>query len=172
MRGLSKIVSRCTHFTLSALKKATDDVVAQLETTARTPLIGFLPVIRAQKAIFAVGMFSMFEAELQDVLNCNDGFAEASMLLKNDSLDALNIRFLDFRKAVNVLKHGRGSSYDELVRRAKELPFRGKLPHETFFSEGDLSEVDTLIEVDDDFIRNCARVIKDVFCVAIRSRSS
>ena len=63
---------------------------------------------------------------------------------------------------MNVLKHGRGRSYDALVAVAATLPFRVKLPHEAYFNEGDISEVSTLIEVNDYFVLLCADVISQV----------
>ncbi len=61
-----------------------------------------------------------------------------------------------------MLKHGRGRSYDALVSKASALPFKIKLPTEAFFFEGDVSEISTLIEVDNEFVINCAQVISDV----------
>jgi hypothetical protein len=74
----------------------------------------------------------------------------------------LSNRFSLFLYAINVLKHGRGRSYDALLAIGADLPFRIKRPGEDFFSEGDVSEVATLIEVDDAFVRNCAGLIGQV----------
>ena len=52
--------------------------------------------------------------------------------------------------------------YDDLVAKANALPFRVKLPDEHFLNEGDVSEVQTLIDVDDAFVRRCAAVIREV----------
>lgn len=71
-------------------------------------------------------------------------------------------RFLDLAAAINVLKHGRGRSYAMLVDKAQRPPFRVKLPSETFFIEGDVSEVLTLTEVRDAFVRRCGDVISNV----------
>lgn len=133
-----------------------------LHTSAATPLVKILRMIQLQKAILAVGMFSMFEAIVQDRLNCSDGFREATVVLRESGRDTLAQRFNDFRGAVNILKHGRGTSYDALVARAADLPFRIKLPGEAFYFEGDVSEVSTLIEVDDQFVLSCTAVVRDV----------
>lgn len=61
-----------------------------------------------------------------------------------------------------MLKHGRGPSYETLAAKARTLPFRLKLPDEAFFFEGDVSEVSTLVKVDDQFVRNCTDVIRAV----------
>lgn len=112
----------------------------------------------------------MFEAILQDGLNCADGFREASQILANQGEASLKELFDDLQLAVNVLKHGKGRSYDALVRKAETLSFRVKMPDEAFFSEGDVSEVSTLIEVDDAFVLRCAEVIRDVSVVIRRAR--
>ena len=111
----------------------------------------------------------MFEAILQDGLGCNDGFIEANEILRSEDETLLNKRFSDLQLAINVLKHGRGRSYDELVKNV-ELPFRIKQPNEDFFCEGDVSEVSTLIEVDDAFVRNCSQVIYEVSAIIKRVR--
>jgi len=111
-------------------------------------------------------MFSIFEANLQDKLSSTNenGFNLAKKFLAADGkLDTME-QFDNFYLAINVLKHGRGSSYDILVEKmkVKALPFRIKLPDESFFFEGDASELSTLIEVDDAFVQNCGELISDV----------
>ena len=43
--------------------------------------------------------------------------------------------------------------------------FRIKRRDESFFFEGDVSEISTLIEVDDQFVLGCAEVIRNVSSV-------
>ena len=66
---------------------------------------------------------------------------------------------------MNVLKHGRGRSYERLLARPGEVEFKVKAPDENFFSEGDVSEVGVLIDVDDGFVRRCAAVIEEASAV-------
>lgn len=75
-------------------------------------------------------------------------------------------QFCDLQLGINVLKHGRGRSYDALIKKARVLSFKIKLPNELFFSEGDVSEVSTLIDVDHAFLLLCAEVIREVSLVA------
>lgn len=91
------------------------------------------------------------------------GYATTAKRILDDEggLD-MKERFDDLLLAVNVLKHGRGRSYNALVAKAETLPFRIKLPDESFFFEGDVSEVSTLVEVDDAFVQFCGDVISDV----------
>ena len=119
-------------------------------------------MIQLQKAIFSIGMFSMFEAALQDQLSCRNGFEGAKNILKEKQNLKLHNRFDEFICAINVLKHGKGRSYDALLSKSEILPFKIKLQGENFFDEGDISEIDTLIEVDDSFVLNCADLIDKV----------
>ncbi|WP_338525209.1 hypothetical protein NUH87_06080 [Pseudomonas batumici] len=162
MHDFDELAYRCAAFTLEALRNANERTVEALQTSAATPLVKALQMIQLQKVILAVGMFSIFEANLQDRLNCKDGFRETEAILDQHGENNLKENFLDLAAAINVLKHGRGRSYDTLVAKAQRLPFRVKLPDEDFFFEGDVSEVSTLIEVDDAFVQRCGEVISDV----------
>lgn len=170
MHAFSELVQRSTTFSLNALEIAKQSVIEELQTSAATPLVKTLQMIQLQKAISAVGMFSMFDAILQRRLQCADGFREAAALLDAKGEVALQERFSDLQLAVNVLKHGKGRSYDALVQKSGSLPFRIKLPGEAFFNEGDVAEVSTLVEVDDAFVLLCAEVIYAV-SVSIKSAS-
>jgi len=165
MHEFTELVQRSTSFTLSVLRKETERLQEAFETSAATTLVKQAQMIQLQKAISAVGIFSIFEAMLQDGLKCTDGFLEAGDILKAAGHDDLAERFVDLQKAINVLKHGRGRSYDTLVQKAHKLRFRVKLPDEAFFFEGDISEISTLIEVDDAFVIYCAEMIWDVSAV-------
>ena len=170
MHMFAELIDRCTNFTLSALKEANDKTIDALQTSGATSLVKSLQMIQLQKAILAVGMFSLFDAILQDGLNCSDGFDEVATILDGEGQGALKEEFSDFQKAINVLKHGRGRSYDGLVAKAANLPFKVKLPTEAFFNEGDVSEISTLIEIDDKFVLQCARIIQEVSEVVRRAR--
>lgn len=162
MHSFSDLVQRSTAFSLNALAVAQNNVIGAMQTSAETHLVKMLQMIQLQKAISAVGMFSMFDATLQDRLQCADGFKGAASVLEAKGQLLLKERFTDLQLAINVLKHGKGRSYDALVQKASALPFRLKLPGEVFFNEDDVSEVSTLIEVDDAFVLLCAEVIYDV----------
>jgi len=155
-------MDRCTSFTLEALREANERTIEALQTSAATSLVKTLQMVQLQKVLLATGMFSIFEATLQDRLRCNDGFAEAMKILDREGDVVLKERLRDLRLAINVLKHGRGRSYETLVAKALALPFRIKLPGEAFFCEGEVAEVSTLVEVDDAFVLTCADVIRDV----------
>jgi len=168
MHSFSELIDRCTTFTLSTLGKANEKTIESLETSAATSLVKTLQMIQLQKTILAVGMFSIFEASLQENLGSSYGFRETKRILDSEGKLTLKEQFDNFYLAINVLKHGHGDSYDALIAKTRVLPFKIKLPGEFFFFEGDVSEVTTLIEVDDAFVQHCADVIRDVSKVVRR----
>lgn len=162
MHNFDDLIYRSTAFTLSALEELEGKVIDSSEQSALLPSVKNLQMIQLQKTIFAIGMFSLFESILQEGLTCRNGFDGAKkVLIKNGKVD-LNDRFDDFVCAINALKHGRGRSYNTLVAKSGSLPFKVKLPDENFFCEGDVSEISTLIEVDDNFVLNCAELIEQI----------
>jgi hypothetical protein len=152
------LVYRSAVFTLNALKDAEKRTRKGPGTTAT---VKNLQAIRLQKAITAVGMFSMLESILQDGLRCNNGFIEARRCLEVQKEIALTKRFSQFYAAVNVLKHGRGES-DESLLRDNQLPFRIDRPGDALFVEGDATGIAILVDVDDKFVMDCAQLIRDV----------
>lgn len=162
MHEFTELIDRCTIFTLEALRAANKRVIKALQKSGSSALVKTLQMVQLQKAILTVGMFSMFEANLQDRLGCINGFTDVKKVLNDRGEISIKERFDDLYHAINVLKHGRGRSYDTLVAKAESLPFRIKLPDQSFFFEGDVSEVSILIEVDDEFVQYCLNVIREV----------
>lgn len=163
MHSFSELVYRCSVFTLTTLKEVEDKTIEELQTSAATPLVKTLQMVRLDKVIFAVGVFSVFEALLQDRLNCNKGFTEAKKILTQAGEITLLKQFSDIELAVNALKHGQGRSYNALIaKRGGTLTAQIKQPSENFFNERDVSEVSALIDVDEKFIECCVEVIEKV----------
>jgi hypothetical protein len=163
MHSFSDLAYRCSVFTLTTLKEVEDKTLEELQTSGATRLVKTLQMVRLDKVIFAVGIFSVFEALLQDRLNCNSGFIEAKNILKQAGETTLLEQFSDIELAVNALKHGQGRSYNALISKSGgTLTSKVKLPSESFFNEGDVSEVTALIDVDDKFIEVCVEVIEKV----------
>jgi hypothetical protein len=162
MHSFDELIYRSTVFNLKALEEANSTLREELQKSSSTIYIKNLQMIQLQKAIIAVGMFSLFESIIQEGLDCRNGFVEAKKILDKSGNIELANRFKDFINAINVLKHGKGRSYDMLVSTLGKLPFRIKLPGEYFFEEGDLAEVSTFIEVDDKFVLQCAEIIEQV----------
>ena len=163
MHNFSELINRCTIFTLEALKEVEEKTIDSLQTSKETSLVKNLQMIRLEKTILAVGIISIFEAILQDRLNCINGFSEVKNLLKQKGDLALISQFTDLELAVNALKHGRGRSYNTLVTKdGRSSPSNVKQPDEHFFDEGDVSEITTLIDVDDTFLYSCVEIIRQV----------
>lgn len=163
MHSFPELIYRATCFTLETLNEANDKTIESLQTSRATHLVKTLQMIRLQKTIMAVGMFSLYEAKLQDSLNSKNGFVEVKKILKDGKHDAILEEFIDIELAINVLKHGRGRSYDELIKKGGgTLKAHIKQFDEKFFDEGDVSEISTLINVDDNFINHIMEVINKV----------
>lgn len=163
MHSFTELIHRCSAFTLTSLNEVEDKTIEELQTSAQTSLIKTLQMIRLDKVIFAVGMFSVFEAHLQDRLNCDNGFSETKNILKKSGETTLLEKFADIELAVNALKHGRGRSYNTLVAKdGGTLSSQVKQPLDNFFNEGDVSEVTSLINIDDKFINDCVEVIINI----------
>ena len=161
MHNFDDLIYRSIGFTLNALNEIELKTMDELQAYGSTNAVKNSQMIQLQKVILATGMFSIFEAILQEGLSCSDGFKTAKKILKGSNIE-LYERFDVFESAINILKHGKGKCYNSLVVKAEILPFRIKLPNEDSFFEGDVSEVSTLIEVDDNFVLNCAKLIEDV----------
>lgn len=162
MHEFTELIYRCTSFSLGYLNKVNDEIIQKMESSSATSLVKNLQMINLHKVVLAVGMFSIFEAHLQDNLGCSNGFSEAKKIINEAGKIDIKVCFNDLILAINVLKHGKGKSYYALVKRANRIPFRVKLPDEVFFYEGDVSEISTLIEVDDAFVELCSKSIEDV----------
>jgi hypothetical protein len=158
MDRFSEVNVRCVGFMIDALNEAS---ASNFEdgSDGSTIFVKNAQAIQLGKVVLAVGIFSIFEARLQDGLNCSDGFAELRKILSNANKQDLALRFEQFAAAVNVLKHGKGRSYDWLLCR-DALPFVVKARDQHFFFEGDVSEPDTLVLVDDAFVGSCAELLE------------
>jgi hypothetical protein len=74
MHTFTELIDRCTALTLENLREVTERTTDALQTNSAITLVKALQMIQLQKAILAVGMFSIFEGELQDGLSCGHGF--------------------------------------------------------------------------------------------------
>jgi hypothetical protein len=155
------LLSLCADFTLSHSAGVEADILNELQTSARTPLVTGLRMLSLQRAILATGMLSLFEGLLQSHMGWVRPFDQLKDYLKG-AHDALAQKFDDYRLAVNVLKHGRGKSYELLLSRSSDLEFKIKADREVFFDEGDVSEVAVLVLVDEQFVKRCAALIQEV----------
>lgn len=168
MHNYYELAYRGVSFSLDALDKLQAKIDEAFQSSGATSLVKHAQMIQAQKAVIAIGIFSLFESILQDRLSAKNGFKEAKEIMLKSGNTALLDRFEMYYYAINALKHGEGDSYRKLVAKAGLLPFTIKMPGQNFFDEGDVSEISTLIKVDNQFVSDCAQVIRDV-SLAIRA---
>jgi hypothetical protein len=152
----------CADFTLSHSRKVQGEVHEELQTRARTSLVTALRMLRLQRVILVTGMFSLFEGLLQAEMGWTEPLKQLKENLEQTGDLELAQTFDDYRLAINVLKHGAGWSYHELLERSSTLKFKVTPKGESFFHEGDVSEVDVLIDVDEQFVMQCAGVIQRI----------
>jgi hypothetical protein len=154
-----QLLTACANFMLANAAEAEDEVHERLETGASTSDVNALRMFRLHKALVAVGMFSLFEALLQDQLRWKEPFKELKAYLEARGRRELASAITDYNLAINVLKHGQGRSYEKLRARVALVDFGVGNPDEPY-CEGDVSEVPVLIDVDERFVRRCAELIE------------
>ncbi len=120
-------------------------------------------MINLQKSFFFIAVFSYYEALLQERLGCENGFEEAKCILKENNENVLLENFLELQLIVNALKHGKGRSYSNLLENQdRKINIKIKELDEAFFDEGDIDEISTLIEVNNEFIEQSIEIINQV----------
>lgn len=92
-------------------------------------------MLRLQRAVLAIGMFSLFEALLQTKLNWAKPFDELHCYLNKHDKGHLASAFTDYGLAINALKHGRGRSHTQLLGRASTLDFKVRAAGDLFGEE-------------------------------------
>lgn len=80
MHRYTDLIDRSTSFTLSALREAQQRAEKRLEVGAQTADVKALQMVSLQKAIMAVGMFSLAEAIWQDRRSGKEG-SRSSMIV-------------------------------------------------------------------------------------------
>jgi len=162
MHYYNELVNRSVTYTLKKLDELADVEFSSLQTDAKTISIKNLQMIELTKAIMAIGLFSLLESTIQSELNIKNGFENIDQKLNPELYE----RFDNYKLAINVLKHGKGASYDKLVSMSisnQVLPFEIKHPDSSFFDEGDVSEINTLVKVDTSFVLECCEIVELVY---------
>jgi hypothetical protein len=156
---------RAPHMLSSLVVEVYDRHVANLQTGASTIDVNGLRTCSMAITVIAVGVIGTFEGMLQHHFMWRDAYSELDKVLRDKGRDDLADRFIDYRLAVNVLKHGVGRSYDKLLARRAALPFAIKGKGEAFFNEGDVSEVGGLVDTREPFIKHCVEIISEIKAV-------
>ena len=113
---------------------------------AQTGLVNDLKMAVLELEIAVVGVFSLFEARMQHKLHTGSFYKQLKSHLVAAGQHQLARDIWHYYLAVNVLKHGLGASYQELCQ-STDLPFTIKDTRSNFFDEGDVAEVEGLINV-------------------------
>lgn len=108
-----------------------------------------------------VGIFSMLEALLKAEFPTLVSFGHLRTMMTNLGQHQIAKDILHFQLAVNVLKHGPGSSHNKLIEMKDELSFKVKAsPNEWFEKEGDIIEGQLLVDVTTQFVVDCTAAIR------------
>lgn len=156
------LVPLAADYTVAGQEHAESSNLKSLENDGSTRRVIMARMLTMRSTIVATGTISVFEALLQQSLGWEQPFPRLDAHLRAHGLDDLAERFLDYRDAINVLKHGAGRSHDRLLGRRERLEFRVRPLDEPFHDEGDVSEVSTLVRADTGFVRNCGRLVGEV----------
>lgn len=143
-------------------------ILKDLEASGSTRLVIGLQSLNWEKAIMVIGLFSLFESNIQSFYSPEKNtFAQMLTTLKNSRIDHTDLikKFCYFRNAINALKHGIGTSYKELVAKNNFLPFEITIPNNNFRKEGDISEIPILVNVDEKFISNLMDILTECYKV-------
>lgn len=132
-----------------------------LSHSGSTVAVNSLRGLRVQKTTIVVGMFSIYEAVLQDEFGFgNYAFRELKKIVSDAGESEISDTFESYQLAINVLKHGKGSSYEQLLTLVPNLEFKVRGDGSDFDEEGDVTDGQFLIQVDSSFVRRCAEVIE------------
>ena len=161
MQRVIQIIFESTESHIENFNKIEELIYMELENSGSTRLVLTLQKMQWERAIFAIGMFSLFEAEIQNELKIEKGWAfkELKQKLENNKRIELLEHFEEFYYAINVLKHGKGMSYTKLLAKRNSLPFEITPTDSAFRHEGDVSEIAALVYVDNNFLEKCLAVI-------------
>lgn len=170
MHNFYELAYRCTNFSLSMINDVSDNALEILSETGATSPVKNLQALNLQRMIHAVGLFSIFEAHLQLELNCKNGIREAELILDRAGEIALKEDFHNCYLAINALKHGNGVSYNQLIAKINTLGFVVDTPATPTYEEGDVSGINGLVRVDNNFIEGCLELINLVSCCIARER--
>ena len=136
----AEVTARKFYESVSELHNLTD------EQSGQTVFVNQLRLATIQIEIAAVGVFSLFEARIQPHFQDGPVFEALRAHLNKEGQSELANDVEYYHLAVNVLKHGMGSSYNKLLE-APNLPFAIKKKGVPFFDEGDVAEPEGLINV-------------------------
>lgn len=162
MHSFSELILRSSAFIQNTLDEVENKTLLALETSGATIHIKNLQMINMQKAFFIIGIFSYYEALLQGSLQSKNGFEEAKKILKNNNENLLLEKFIELQCVVNVLKHGKGRSYSQLIEKEnRKINIIIKEFEEEYFNEYNADEISSLIHINNEFIDETVSLINE-----------
>ncbi|ENG5660868.1 hypothetical protein ABUT75_002436 [Flavobacterium psychrophilum] len=162
MHSFSELILRSSAFLQNTLDEIENKTLNELETNGATIHIKNLQMINLQKAFFFIGVFSYYEALLQERLECKNGLEEAKKILKENGENLLHEKFIELQYVVNVLKHGKGRSYNQLIEKEnRKINVIIKELEPEYYDEGSIDEISSLIEVNNEFIDESINLINE-----------
>lgn len=162
MHSFSELILRSSAFLENTLGEVENITLQALETSGATIHIKNLQMISLQKTFFFIGVFSYYEALLQERLECQNGFEEAKRILKENEDNLLLEKFIELQLVVNILKHGKGRSYNQLInKKDRKINVIIKELESEYSEEGNVEEISSLIDVNNDFVENSINLINE-----------
>jgi hypothetical protein len=136
--------------TAQQVKGVLENIYSELETSGATRLLSGIDICNSQVAVSLVGVFSVYDSRLQIAIG---GDKPIDDLIKRLAL-------ADYRLAVNVLKHGVGSSHTKLLARKSQLPFQVQANVGELAVEGDVCPPSDLVIVSTEHLEQCCDLIE------------
>ena len=131
------------------------DIYSALETSGATRVLSGIDICNSQVALSLVGVFSVYESRLQTAIGGDKPVDDLIKLLASAGHAADAAALDDYRLAVNVLKHGVGSSHTKLLARKSRLPFQVQANFGELAVEGDVCPPSDLVVVSTEHLEQC-----------------
>lgn len=162
MHDLAELIKRCQTFILTNLNDLHKTSIYELDKTGASIHVKNLQMIQLQKAIFLIGSISIYESMFQLALGCENGFKEVKNILKLKNKNDLLDQFEELVSIINVLKHGTGRSYDNLLNTAS---INIKKQEDFGFLEGKIDEILTLVHVNNELLENSSELMNKIWLI-------
>jgi hypothetical protein len=167
MHSFDQLAFRAVNILLGGIAEVERISLENLETSARSTDVKNLQAAELARLFVAIGLFASLEAHMSERVRATSTAAKlgrrqwsqlvTDLLIARGKPD-LASRYDLYWFAHNALKHGPGESFSKLL--GHELASAVEIND---WQEGDVSQIDALIVVDDKFVRDCLDVTSDVF---------
>lgn len=142
------------------------DIYAALETSGATRLLSGIDICNSQVALTLVGVFSVYESRLQTAIGGAKPIEDLINRLESAGCAVDAAELDDYRLAVNVLKHGVGTSHTKLLARRSRLPFPIQANVGELAVEGDVCPPSDLVIISAEHLVQCCDLIERTWTFA------